>query len=784
MVDITTEQFHIELEFRCEGLDAGFHVADFSVTEALSQTYCASIELHVQDPSLAPRMLGKNAVLIVRRGGGERFFHGILTRTEHGGVLTVESENTALLRVELEPAVCALKHTCDSRIFQNVDVVAILREVLAPLSAYGRQFDLDGLKTTYPVREYTVQYNESDFVFLSRLAAEEGITFFFDHKGKLEDRAYEKLIFADDNADFVEFKSIDGSTKVEVSESAGEDSDTERIFAFCRTDELGATSSAVRDYDWTNPESEQSKVETLGILDAQGRERTVYASTAETTIGEYDDGQTAYTKIDIVARASLLQERLHNHDITFAGESVVTGFMPGHKLKLDAHPLDGFNDREYLLTSVTHYGGLSAARANTTDRYRNELTAIRVTAGEGDRPPVPYRPPLATPWPRIHSVQTARVVGPDVAGAEIHTDDHGRVKVQFHWDRHGTRTDRSSCFIRVAQQWAGKGYGFVFIPRIGHEVLVSFIEGNPDRPIIIGSVYNGDNRTENYPLPANEPRSVIRTKTFGKDASEHYNEISFNDAPDNEEVLIHASRNFNETVVKDHSTTVDGKQSNTVKLSHSESVGGSQSLSVGGNRTVTIDGSENVTIKGEKEGDGITGGKMHVTGDYNMETTKTVLVKAPDSIRLECGGSSIMIEPGKITVTAGDGSSITLDVNALTKSSQGTEVMLDANALMKSSGASQVLLDANVLAESSGGSKVVLDANAAAESSGGSKIVLDANAAVQASGGGKLTLDANATVEGAEAALKGQTAAQLDAGGNVKADPSGVTVMGTMIKLN
>jgi type VI secretion system secreted protein VgrG len=777
-------QFHIELEFRCEGVGGRLHVADFTLTEALSETYRASVDLHVRDAHVATQMLGRNALLTIRRGGGERFVQGIVTRTEHGGVIANDDGNNALVRVQLEPALCALKHTRDSRIFQAASAVDIVREVLAPLATYGRQFDLGKLKGTYPLREYTVQFDESDFDFAARLAAEEGITFYFDHSGRFDSHAYEKLVFADENTGFVRFQSIDGDEVVSMSAAIGDDADAERIFGFWRADELGPTGSAVRDYDWTHPEDGAMKDESLAGTDRQDRQRAIHASIGETTIGGYQEGPAKYSEFDIVARGKVLQQRIHNRDETYVGEGVVTGFMPGHKLKLEDHSLDGFSDREYLITSITHYGGVSAARGNSTDRYRNAFTAFRVAGPEGAPPPVPYRPPLTTPWPRIHSVQTARVVGLEAAGSEITTDDYGRVKVQFHWDRLGTRTDRSSCFIRVAQQWAGRGYGFLFIPRIGHEVIVSFIEGNPDRPIIIGSVYNGENMTENHPLPASETRSVIRTKTFGKDASQHYNELSFNDAPDNEEILIHASRDFNETVVKDHNTKVDGKQSNTVKLSHSESVGGSQSLSVGGNRTVTITGSENVTIKGEADGDDVTGGKMHVTGDYKLETTKTVHMKAPDSIKLECGGSTIMIEPGKITVTAGDGSSMTLDVNSLIQSSQGTKVMLDSNALMQSSGSSQILLDANALTQSSGGSSMLLDANALARSSGGSEVLLDANAKVAASGGGQLVLDANATMSGAEATVSGQMSAQLDSTGNVKADPTGVTVMGTMIKLN
>lgn len=747
MADIPalTDEFHIELEFRCESEpDGGFHVTDFTLTEALSETYRAEVELHAENAPSPPRMLGRNATLIIRRGGAERLVRGVVTRVEHGGVSGSGPDTVMIVRVSLEPALCALKHTRDSRIFQNANVVTILREVLTDaLNIYRRELDVSKLRTDYPLREYTVQYDESDYDFVSRLAAQEGITFYFDHQGD-----FEKLIFADDKADFITFRTIDGGP-VQMSETDDEDPGTERVHGFCREDSLGSTSSVMRDYDWTRPDNEL-RAETLAP-DAQSRERTVHASTGETTIGGYDEGATTYTEVDILARATVLQQRLRMQDVTFAGDGAVTGFMPGIKITLARHGIRTL-DGDYVITSVTHAGGTSASRETGADRYRNHFTAIPAD--------VPYRPTPTVPWPRIHSVQTARVVGLPVDGAEITTDEHGRVKVQFQWDRHGARDDRSSCFIRVAQQWAGKGYGFLFIPRIGHEVLVSFIEGNPDRPVIIGSVYNGENRTENHPLPASETRSVIRTKTFGKDGSEHYNELSFNDAPDNEEVLIHASRDFNETVVKDHSTKVDGKQSNTIKLSHSESVGGSQSLSVGGNRSHDVKGTEDITVKKDRTVTVTEGGETRTIKGPVVETfqnTRTTTVTGADDETCE--------STKKVTVT-------------------GTTSLISKGAVKIAQNETSVLTLAGSFDLSTPGKINATNGKTTITGDAGKLSITSESEITVTCGGASITLKSDGTivVSGKDVSLKGQTTVELGVGSSVlKVEAAGVTVSGPKI---
>lgn len=630
MADIAallTDAFHIELELRCESEpNASFRVADFSLTEALSETYRCDLELLTEDAVEPTKMLGRNASLVIRRGGAERFVHGMVTRVEHGGVASAGTHNAMILRVQLEPALCALKHTRDSRIFQAQTVVDILREVLSTgLSAYGRSFDLDKLKADYHVREYTVQYAESDYDFVARLAAQEGIGFFFDHAGEVE-----KLVFADDNADFQTFETLDGQP-VPLSQRADENPDTEPVLAFVRQDEQGETSSVMRDFDWTRPTLELKHEEL--VPDAQGKERIVYASTGETTTGTYDQGAKTYTKNDLSLRAKLLQERLHVSDQTYAGEGLVTGFMAGRVFELVDHVIPELDGR-YVLTSVTHYGGESAGREQSTDRYRNHFTASPFE--------LPHRPTPVTPWPRIHSIQTATVVGP--AASELHTDEHGRIRVQFHWDRQGKRDDHSSCFIRVAQAWAGAGYGFVFIPRIGHEVIVSFIEGNPDRPLVTGSVYNGSNAPF-YELTANETRSVIRTKTFG-DGTTGYNEISFDDQPGNEELFLHASHNMKEVVENDHNTTVHGSQTNNVDGSQTEGIGGDQAMTVGANRTKDITADETTTVGGNRT--------ETVTGDETITITgaRTEAVTGDETITIAANRTESVGVSESVTIGA------------------------------------------------------------------------------------------------------------------------------------
>ena len=344
--------------------------------------------------------------------------------------------------------------------------------------------------------------------------------------------------------------------------------------------------------------------------------------------------------------------------------------------------------REYLVTSSNfdvhgpHYESQDDARDE--EIFRCTLTAI-----DSHRP---YRMQRLPP-PLVHGPQTATVVGE--AGEEIWTDKYGRVKVQFHWDRDGKKDENSSCWVRVAQVWAGAQWGAMHIPRVGQEVIVDFLEGDPDKPIVIGRVYNADNMPP-YTLPDNKTQSGIKSRSTKGGNPQNFNEIRFEDLKGHEELHIQAEKDMSTLVKHDQST----------------SVGGDRSISVTGNQSVTISG------KGESP----VHSTVSVTGKHTLDASDTIKIQAPTSITLECGGSTIVMEPGKITITAGGGAKFVLDANALAQSNAGAKTLHDANVLHQSVVGSKVLLDANVLAQSSGGSKVVLDGSALVDGVGGATV--------------------------------------------------------------
>jgi type VI secretion system secreted protein VgrG len=269
---------------------------------------------------------------------------------------------------------------------------------------------------------------------------------------------------------------------------------------------------------------------------------------------------------------------------------------------------------------------------------------------------MPYRHPLTIAKPFIGGVQTAFVVG--MEGEEIHTDAHGRVKVKFHWDREGETNENSSCWIRVAQMWAGPGWGSQFIPRIGHEVIVGFVEGDPDRPLIMGSVYNGNNRLP-YELPDNQTRSTIKSNS--SPGGEGFNEIRLEDAAGEEEIYIHAQKDRNEETLNDHSLIVGNNRTTTVEVDDTETIGNNQSLEVGGtqtiavgsNQSVDVGGSQTITVQGPVTIQ--SGGATSLVLDGN------VTIQTAGSISIQ--GSSLNISAGSISLTA---SSISLNAPMVT----------------------------------------------------------------------------------------------------------------------
>jgi type VI secretion system secreted protein VgrG len=758
--------------------DFPWHVRRAHVTEGLSALYEAVVDLTLDGLGIeSDALLGSSCQLHLERSSMTRHVLGIARRVEYLGSLAEK----LLVRVHIVPALWALSQRIDSYIFQDMTVPDVLEDVLTEgLQPFNREVSLS-LQREYPVREYCVQYGESDLEFVLRLMREEGIAFYFEHDGEAE-----KLVLVDSNAPFQPCQTLDGGA-VRVSAEAGKLSEVESVKGLEWSTQLCPTGAVVRDFDWTRPQLNLTR-ETQGQGE-KGREQYLYP--AELTIGEYSQGDRHYTQEDGNARVRLFRESQETGRQRGRGQGNVTGFTPGQTFMLQGHERPEL-DQDYLLTRVEHVGEapeetlLAAPGEAAKERYFNHFECIPLS--------VPFRPEAPTPRRRVPGLQTATVVG--LQGEEIYTDEHGRIKVQFHWDREGQRNERASCWVRVAQVWAGLGFGTLFIPRIGMEVVVDFLEGNPDRPLVIGCVYNGTNPPPTL-LPDERTRSTIRTES--SPGGEGYNELRFEDAKNKEQVFLHAQKDLVEEVEHDHHTTVKNDQVNHVDCNQTQSIGGDQSETVSGNqsvvvkknRTVHIQGSQSVTIDGSQGNAGVNGSKVGITGDYKLDASNTIEVQAPTHIKLSCGGSSVLIEPGKITLNAGGSAQLVLDANALMKSAAGSQVFLDANTLAESSGGSRVLLDGNALVHASGGAQVLFDANANMVSSGGSQVLLDGNAKVHGAGTATMDSPSSTTVQGATATLAGGGgsvecggAGVTAAGGTVSVSGGSVSIAGGMVSIN
>jgi type VI secretion system secreted protein VgrG len=750
----------VAYEFACdEGPDGSFRVYRMRMMEQIHGCYDLDLDLVTDELGADTDLfLGAACQLDITRGDHVRTVYGLVTSVDYIG----RSEDNLFVNLRVVPAFHLLDQQTHSRIFQDQSVLEILDEVLGTeLGQYGRTFDKGSEARGTTARDYCVQYRESDFDFCVRLMEEEGISYHFVHAHDVD---HEVLTLTYENEDFTEVRNVDGTAVVPIIVQRPDTADLESIRNLDFLQALTTTAHWRRDYDFLTP---------LGPLasrkdaaDAKGKTRRRYRHT-----------DRRYVSDDVAARNQDHLESAQAHGKLGRGTGNVITFAAGKVFELERHVRDDL-ETQFLVTRVVHTGecpeellaSAGGSAGGDQPRYRNSFQCIPLA--------VPLRPRQLVPKPRVYGPETGIVAGP--SGEEIHVDEHGRIKVQFHWEEETTYDDTSSCWIRVRQQWSGPGWGFQFIPRVGQEVVVEFLGGDPDRPLVMGTVYNGDNGYP-YPMPGSKTQSGIKTDSVAGDGS---NELRFEDQSGSEEVYIHAQKDFNEVVEHDHTTTVhnnqtiqvdvdqstkvDANQSNTVGGNQTESITGNQTMSVDGIRTVTIKGSQAVTIDGNKANSGVSGSKLTITGDYKVDASNTIEIQAPTHIKLTCGGSSIMMVPGKITLTAGGNATMVLDANALLQSSAGTKVLLDGNALAQSSGGSKVLLDGNALVQSSGGSKVLLDGSALMSSPGDAKV--EAPTATLTGGGGSVEASAGGVVvEGSAVDVTGS---------------GGVTVSGATVKIN
>jgi type VI secretion system secreted protein VgrG len=730
------------------GPDPDWHVRRVKITEGISQPYEIVVDVLTDDLATATDdLLGADVEFEVERGELLRTIYGVIHRVDYVGV-TVDR---LLVRCYVVPALRLASQRVDTRIFQDATVLEVVEQVLRPaLTVYGRTYDPAHDKiadpSVYPKRDYCVQYGESDLDFVARLLEEEGISYFFEPD--LEAKK-ERVVLIDHNNDYPDVPVLmDAPVPIVVERVDDHDRESLRYFEWCQPAQINKV--VVEQHNWKvagDPRWPVTPLEATAEVSSppRGHVRESYMHGDRRKIVDKagDDAFAGEFPDDLEVQPQAVRRLdLMNHQAKRGvGRSNVTGFMAGAKFELANHSRDDLEAKKYLITRCIHTGDCPDEEhhgAGTgSERYDNSFECIPEE--------LPYRPPLVTRRPRIYGPQTAIVTGS--GNEEIHTDKFGRIKVKFHWDRLSPTDDTASAWVRVAQSWAGPGWGTMFIPRVGMEVVVEFLDGNPDRPLVTGCVYNAFTSTP-FPLPQQKTKSTIKSQSSPSKAG--YNELTFEDLAGSEQIILHAQKDLNEKV----------------EHCHTMGVGANQTIDVGGDQKVTVTGSRFITVKGQNQGP-FKGSQTEITGKYVVNASELIAMKAPVSVKIECPGSYIMLEPGRITINAGDGAS----------------VVLDANVLAKAAGKGQLQLDANVGAKSADNSVLTLDANALMKSSGGSKVLLDGNALVQANSGAKVVLDANALVKGAEVTVNGTSSAVVKAP-DTKVGDGVVTVKGSSVTID
>ena len=594
----------------------------FSITEELGRPFSISLDLISQQQDIpADDIIGQNVTVRLNlRDREPRFFNGYVSRF----VRTHTLDPMAQFEAVVVPWIWFLTRTSDCRIFQAMRVPDIIRQVMAEHGFSDVESRLYG---NYEPWEYCVQYRESDFDFVHRLMEQEGIYYYFRH-----DNGEHMLVLAD---------SLDSHEPYPGYEEIpyrvpGAHGATEHFSDWATEYRLMPGVYAHSDFDFQNPTKE--------LLARSKVDRSHAASEFE--IYDYPGEFTDLARGERYARARI--EAYQGRHEVFSGSGLARGVSAGFVFKLTDFPLERLC-RKYLITSAA-----LSARTNAFDSQpggTGESFGCSLTAMD---PKLPFRLPLATPKPTVHGPQTALVVGP--AGEEIYTDEYGRVKVQFHWDRYGQADENSSCWIRVGQVWAGKKWGGMFVPRIGQEVIVEFLEGDPDRPIITGRVYNGAAMPP-YELPAGKTVSTVKSNS--SKGGEGFNELRFEDQKDAEQVFLHAQKDQDVRVGNDCREHVGHDRHLIVKNDQFEQVESDKHLAVRGNQNEKIDG----TIS------------IEAGADLQEKVGQKVAVEAGQEIHLKAGMKVILEAGVQLTIRAGGGF---VDLGPAGVTIQGTKVNINS----------------------------------------------------------------------------------------------------------
>ncbi|PKM46535.1 MAG: type VI secretion system tip protein VgrG [Gammaproteobacteria bacterium HGW-Gammaproteobacteria-1] len=584
-------------------------------------------------------------------------FHGFINTFSYG---EMQAHNMREYRFTMVPWLWFLSRTENRRIFQNKNTKDIVSQIFSDLGFKDFEFKAQG---GVP-REYCVQYGESDLHFVSRLLEEEGIAYYFKQEAKKH-----TLVLVDQK------NAYEMCIDTNLTYSRGSTPDNQ-ITRWSHNYEFRKGVWTLNDYNFKEPAKSQL---------AEAKTTSKFSNVANYQHYEYP------AVYDFPSNRELVNIRMDAEEVpmnSIAGASTCSTFYAGGMFKLDKH--EAKEERgTYLLISVTHSASDSSYYTGEggSAHYRNTFTCIPSS--------VHFRPLPVHKRPVMRGPQSAMVTGP--AGEEIYIDEFGRIKVQFIWDREGQKDENSSCFLRVMQSWAGNQWGTSFIPRIGHEVIVSFLDGDPDRPIVTGTVYNGANK----PVYSSKTQSGIKTRSTKNGTAANFNELRFEDKKGSEQVYLHAEKNLdtmvendetltvdhdrtklikhdeNSTINHDRNKTVDNNQTETIGKNKTITVGDNHKESIGKNKTLDVADNhdesigKNMTISvGKNLTESVEGMYTEtVTKDYSLKA-KTITMEADTTVTIKTGAAKIVMKSNGDITMSGNNINIKGSGNVIIKGSK------------------------------------------------------------------------------------------------------------------
>ncbi|WGK62404.1 type VI secretion system tip protein VgrG [Halopseudomonas sp. SMJS2] len=596
-------------------LEHDFKVLAFQGTEAISQPYCFELDLVSERPDLdIEGLLHQPAFLSY--AGPDQGVHGLIHSVAQGE----SGKRLTRYRITLVPRLAYLQHATNQRIFQHRTVPQIITEVLKGHGIFTDSFRFQ-LREDGPERIYCTQYNETDLHFIQRLCEEEGIHYHFQHSPEGH-----QLVFGEDQTVFPKL------TPTRFNQGSGMVADEPVIKRFNLRLQTRPSQVSRRDYNFEKPRL---------LMESKAQSEALPALEYYDYPGRFQDR----TRGQHLATRTL---EAHRSDYRVAqGDSDQPTLISGHFLALTEHPRADWNDL-WLLTAVKHEGKqpqvleesvTSATNPGDdfTQGYRNTFTATPWD--------VIHRPQISHPKHPINGTQTAVVTGPETE--EIHCDEYGRVKVQFHWDRQGQADANTSCWLRVANNWAGDRYGGIAIPRVGMEVLITFLEGDPDQPLITGCLYHKTHQVP-YSLPEHKTRSVF--KTLSSPGGDGFNELRIEDKAGEEQIFIHAQRDWDQNIQHDQHIRVGNERHDRVEANSYTELLAEEHCTTHADRKTEITADDHLTVANNQHIKIGTGQFIEAGQEIHLSSGMKVVLESGSEITFKAGGSFVKIDPSGISM--------------------------------------------------------------------------------------------------------------------------------------